>query len=349
MFDQYYKSKTLFNINYKFLKLAFVFTLPIIIFLLATQKSFANPSIMTRYIGIDPVNNSGYMYDDNFVQYPDNPRIPLTSIEVFAPEKQLWMLGYDIDVVVKKADGSVDVLSDVPGYSEMVHHMVIGYKGPYRVREFQCGISRPIASGSELTSVKFPKGYGYKIQSGALMPIGWHWENPANVSVSNVYLRFRLTIDNNTTAYKDTNIDWIDTVKYGPGCHSDFDTLPGKSQKAGNKFLIKTKRRILYVVPHIHDHANYLQLNTESGLIQKFKPENQKIFVAHDDRGQGPTPWHKDKNHLPVNGLKPWSPGKYGPVLPAGSHLWVESTYNNPHPRIIDNMAIITILWEAVK
>ncbi len=314
--------------------------------LISIQNSIATPSLMTRYVAIDNINRTSYVFDENFVALPDNPLIPNTSIETLPSDKILWLIGTTIDVIRRNENGSIDVVSNEPAYSEMVHHMVWGYKSENRIRDYKCGIARPIASGSELTNIEFPKGYAYKLHGGVLMPIAWHWENPNSIPVTEkIYLRFNISIDDAPLAYKDVNIDWIDTVT----CKSAFIVPPGEFEITGPLHAVATTRKIVAVFPHIHDHSKKIKLKSTSNTIRKFKAENQKISVAHDDMGQGPTLWHEDKNHLPVNGLYSWLPGKYGPIITAGESLWIESEFDNPHPRNIDNMAIAVIMWVPVS
>ncbi len=310
------------------------------------QNSYAAASVKTRYVGIDLVDDTtSYVFDENFKQLPDNPKNSKTSIELLPKDNAFWYTGSTIDVIRRNDDGSIDVLSNNPAYSEMVHHMVWGYSSPNRIRDYKCGIARPLGAGSELSDIIFPKGYAYKMDGGVLLPVAWHWENPASVPVSEkIYLRFKINIEDNATAYQDINIDWIDTV----ACKSAFIIPPGKSKKIGELYTVKTDRQIVGIFPHVHDHSKEFKLKSTHGTIRSFKPENQKIPVAHDDVGQGPTLLHVDENHLPVNGLYSWLPGDSGPIISAGETLWMESEFDNPHPIDIDNMAITTIMWVPI-
>lgn len=328
------------NLILRALNIATIFLL-----MFTVQNSYAASSVMTRYVAIDSVGKTSYVFDENFKQLLDNPLIPKTSIEALPTDRALWYTGSKIDVIRRNANGSIDILSDNPAYSEMVHHIVWGYKTPNRVRNYKCKVARPLASGSELTDVVFPKGYAYKLDAGVLMPVAWHWSNPASVPVSEkIYVRFNIDVDDNPTAYKDVNIDWIDTV----ACKSTFSTPPGESKKVGELHSVTTDRRIVGIIPHIHDHSKKFKLKSSHGTIKIFKAEHQNIPVAHDDMGQGPTLWHANKHHLPVNGLSAWLPGKFGPVISAGESLWMESKFENPHPGDIDNMSIAVIMWVPV-
>jgi len=315
-----------------------------VLLILNVQTVQASQKIVTYYVGIDTVNHSAYAYDENFNQMPDNPYIPNSSIVLLPENQALWYVASNIDVVRRNADGSIDDVSANPAYSEMVHHLVWGYTAPNRTRTFQCSIALLIPVGSELTNFHFPKGYAYKLEGGALVPI-WHWENPAKVDASEkIYLRFNILMDDENAGYKNTNIDWVDAVP----CRSAFAIPPGKSKKVTPKFPIDSDRRIIAVIPHIHDHGGEIKLKNNDGTLREFKPEYQNIPVAHDDMGQGPTLLHSHEDHLPVNGLYAWTPGQYGPVIKAGDSLWLESKFENPHSVDIDNMLIAFVFWEAL-
>ncbi len=308
------------------------------------QAAHASQRLMTIYVGIDTVNNTAYAYDENFVQLPDYPNNPKTSLMLIPENNPLWYVGSNIDVVRRNNDGSIDTVSDDPAYSEMVHHLVWVYRTPKRTRDYTCGAALLVPVGSELSNFHFPKGYAYKLDSGGMIPI-WHWENPANIATTEkIFLRFNFIVDDVIGGYKDTDIDWVDAAP----CVSGFTIPPGKSKKVSPKKLVTTDRRIIAVIPHIHDHGETMKLKSSNGTLVKFKPEYQNIPVAHDDRGQGPTLLHSHPDHLPVNGLYNWTPGQYGPIIKAGESLWVETEYKNPHEIDIDNMLIAFIFWEKL-
>lgn len=332
--------RNVFNYKLIFSSLIFVILMTFSIVVISA------PYTVTRYIKVDHHGHSAYVFDENFNQLPDNPYIPHTSIEVFPSEHNVWYLGSKIDIVRKNSDGSIDVKSDDPRYYEMNHHAVWIYVSDHRKVTDVCGYNRPLAAGSELADIRFPSGYGYKIKGGALFPSTWHWENPASVPASeNIYLRFSVLLDDATTDYTDTNVTWIDTVP----CSSAFNVPPGNNFKIkGPDYTLPTKARIVSVTPHIHDHAKKLELRINGKKIRTFKPENAEIAVAHDDVGDGPTPLHTDKQHLPSEGLNAWSPGINGPIIYPGDVLSTHSVFNNTHARDIDNMAINTIIWEEL-
>jgi hypothetical protein len=307
--------------------------------------SHAAESIFTTYIGIDTVSHTAFMYDEHFNQHPDNPENPKTSVIVLPINFSFWTLAQNYDVVRRNENGSIDVLSNDPAYFEMVHHMVMFYSAPNKTRNDPNDYPAPFSTGSELTSFFFPKGYAYKLDGGFLVP-EWHWQNPANVpTTEKIYLRINITVDNEAITYRDTRVDSIDVIPVT----SDFAVPPGKSKKISSKYPVNVDSRIVAVIPHIHDHGNTVKLKSEHKTIHRFKPEYQKIPVTHDDMGQGATPLHSHKEHLPVNGLYAWTPGQYGPVIKSGNFLTVESKFNNPHPVNIDNMIIATIFYEVIK
>jgi hypothetical protein len=324
-------------------KLALIFSIAVM-FVFNLQQAHANPRIMTFYVEIDSVDNTAYVFDESFNKLPEFPRNPKTSMMVFPDNEPFWYVGSNIDVVRRNSDESIDVLSDDSAYAEMIHHLVWIYSTPNRTRDYTCGAALLVPVGSELTNFYFPKGYGYKIDAGVLFPV-WHWENPANVDINQkLYLRFNFIIDEQIAGYKDTNIDWVDNVP----CGSSFPIPPGESKVVSPKKLVNTDRRIIAVIPHIHDHGDDIKLKSTSETIYEFKPEYTNYPVAHDDMGQGPVLWHNDEKHLPVNGLYPWTPGKYGPIIKAGESLWIESKFKNPHAVDIDNMLIAFVFWEAL-
>ncbi len=328
----------------RFSLLVIVYSTTVMVLFCNLQEVHAAQKLLTTYVQIDTVDHSAYAYDENFVKLPDNPVIPKTSYLPLPENKILWYVASNIDVVRRNADSSIDVVSDNPAYSEMVHHLVWGYTAPNRQREFECAYPWLIQVGSELTNFHFPKGYAYKLEGGALFPI-WHWENPANVDVSEkIYLRFLVLVDDQDSGYKDTNIDWIDAVP----CRSGFAVPPGKSKKITSQPPVTSDRRIVAVIPHIHDHGGEIKLKSSHGTLREFKPEYQNIPVAHDDVGQGATLLHSHEDHLPVNGLYPWTPGQYGPIIKAGESLWLETNFENPHGVDIDNMLIAFVFWEKL-
>lgn len=329
--------------NYIFYSIFMVASFVMLLFF-NVQQAHASPQLMTTYVEIDPVNKTAFAFDENFKRLPDYPNNPKTSMIVLPDNQAYWYVASDIDVVRRNPDGSVEIVSGDPAYAEMVHHLVWVYKSPNRTRDYTCGAALLIPVGSELSSFHFPKGYAYKLDAGILFPV-WHWENPANVDLSQkIYLRFNITIDDQMAGYKDTNIDWVDNNP----CVSAFAIPPGESKVVSAKRFVATDRRIVAVLPHIHDHGGEIKLKSSTKTIRKFKPEYQNYPVAHDDMGQGPTLLHYDEHHLPVNGLYAWTPGKYGPIIKAGESLWIESKFDNPHDIDIDNMLIAFVFWEAL-
>jgi hypothetical protein len=329
----------------RFSFLIIIYSATVMVLFCNLQEVQAEQKLITAYVGVDTVDHSAYVFDENFEPMPDNPVLPKTSYIPLPDNQVLWYVASNIDVVRRHDDGRIEELSDDPAYSEMIHHLVWGYSAPNRQRDFECAYPWLIPVGSELTNFHFPKGYAYKLDGGVLFPI-WHWENPANVAATEkIYLRFHIIVDDQDAGYKDTNIDWVDAVP----CVSGFTLHPGKSKKVTPKSLVTSDRRIVAVIPHIHDHGDEIKLKSSHGTLREFKPDYQNIPVAHDDVGQGPSLLHTHEDHLPVNGLYPWTPGQYGPVIKAGESLWLETEYNNPHAIDIDNMLITFIFWEPLS
>lgn len=313
--------------------------------------SFAAPYEVTRYVRVDPVHHSAYIYDASFTRLPDNPFLPKTSIDVFPEHAPVWFLGSKVDMVRRMPDGSLRVVSDEPAYYEMTHHFAWLYASPHRQTFEPCsanaspGFSSPLATGSELTDLRLPSGYAFKMDGGALMGGGWHWTNPAQIPQDQeIYLRFVLQFDEITTHYRDTHAVWVDVRP----CESDFAIAPGKSSKEGPAWVVDRDMRLVAVHPHVHDHAKYIELRRNGDKLRRFKPEYARVPVAHDDMGQGPTPLHTHKNHLPSEGLSLWTPGVQGPLLRKGDALTAFGAFDNPHDVAIDNMTLFVTFWEVL-
>ena len=107
--------------------------------------------------------------------------------------------------------------------------------------------------------------------------------------------------------------------------------------------------RIIAVVPHIHDHSNYLEIQNNGKQLHRFESRNGALKAKHSTCGEEPIALHTSPHHLPVGGLSPWNPGKNGPVLQAGDKLNVFASYSNPHDRPIDTMIIFRIYWEDLQ
>ncbi len=306
---------------------------------------FAVPQTAVRYVGIDHQSHSAYIYDENFNRLLDSPYIEGGSIDPLPEGQPIWFLGTSVDIVKRNPDGSVDVVSDDPDYYEMNHHFTWVYVSESRGMTSDCGFPQPVAAGSELTDFLLPSGYGYKMDGGFLHTGDWHWENPANKPHDEqVFLRFVFVFDDSAGGYRDTDVAWIDAVN----CDSSFAVPSGKSTHRGDSYPVDNDRRIVAVIPHVHDHAKSIALTNNGERLRRFKPANASISVAHDDVGEGPTPYHDHKNHLPTDGLSAWTPGAYGPIVRAGDSLSTFAKFKNPHPRAIDNMVIFVTYSEKV-
>lgn len=312
------------------------------------SESQAEVFSKTRYVRIDHHMHTAYVYDEAFHQLPDNPAIPDTSIESLPEGKPLWFLGFNVDVVKRHEDGMVEVVSHDPAYFEMIHHLVITYTSPNRPNVDRC-TNRPIGAGSELTDVSWPAGYAYKMDGGALLPSSWHWQNPANVPHhEEVYLRF-IELFDDASIYRDTQVTWIGSGTETEPCQEEFAIPPGKSEKHGLPVVAPEDMRLLLVVPHTHDHVKYIELRVNGQKLRRFKPVYAPVPVMHDDVGEGETPSHVHKDHLPSQGLSLWARGFYGPVVKEGDELSTYGKFKNPHSRSIDNMVLFATVWEPVS
>ena len=298
-----------------------------------------------HYVGVDRSSGTAYLYDQNFTRLPDNPLVSGTSWEPLT-DQVLWLTGYRVDAVRRNADGSIDVVSDNPAYSEMNHHFVMAYLSADRPLPLPCLLhTSPIVSGSELTDVLLPPGYAYKLQGGGIYGASWHWMNPANVPLDEqVFLRFVYLLDTEDQGYKNTEVSWIGAAP----CSEDFAVPSGVFTKEGPSVQAMQAQRIIAVLPHTHDHVKVMQLRANGETLLSIRPDYSRTYAAHDDVGEGATPWHLHKDHLAPGGLSTWAPGISGPVVPANSLYTAYGRFRNPHPRAIDNMLIFITFWEPL-
>lgn len=305
----------------------------------------AAPFTLTRYVHIDHAAHTAYIYDEQFNRLEDSPFIAGTSVEPLPQDRPLWYLGASVDIVRQLPDGRLDVVSDDPAYYEMNHHFTWIYYSPTREVTDPCGVLMPLAAGSELTDFRLPSGYGFKLDGGFVNGGDWHWANPASIPHDEkVYLRFALLLDDAPDGYRDVNVTWIDALP----CESEFAIAPGKSTKAGPPLPADRDARVVAVVPHVHDHARYIELQRNGRTLHRFVPATAPITVAHDDVGGGSTGLHVHRRHLPTEGLSLWTPGINGPLIRRGDTLSAFGSYNNPHRRPIDNMTLFVVFWEPV-
>lgn len=334
----------------------------------------------TRYVRIDLKDHTAFIYDENFRQLPAAPDRKRTSAEFFPQGESRWFLGYDVDVVRRNADGSTQILSSDPAYSEMNHHFIFRYvrdvpppqeKGSGRIlqkiseddqrrnhKKKFCGqypltevppfptFCDFISTGSELTGFRLPKGYGIEVKGGYLRGGTWHWDHSAEVSKDEeIYLRYVLHWDDNPTGYRSTYVAWIsvDLPKLS------FCIEPGSSQIEGPDYEVNQPIRIVAIIPHTHDHTRYLELRRNDKPLRRFSPKKALFPAKHTSCGMESTPLHASPDHLSVRGLTPWTPGEKGPVLKAGDKLKVFASFSSPHKRPIDNMIILKTYWESLQ
>jgi hypothetical protein len=301
----------------------------------------------TWYVGIDHQMHTAYIYDENFGRFPENPNISGTSIIQFQDTPR-WLLGYNVDVVRRHGNSEVEVVSNEPAYYEMVHHFVMTYVSSGRPNVDRC-THRPIATGSELTDIWFPTGYGYKMVGGALVVATSHWDHTMDVPhEEQVYLRFIVIFDDQDGGYNDTHLTWVGTAPT-TSCNNEFAIPPGESEFQGPLVEAPRDMRIVAVYTHTHDHSEYIELRHNDKALRRFIPDYTVAAALHHDVGQGAIPLHVQEGHLPPQGLShSWMPGAYGPIVKKGDALTAFGKFNNPHDRSIDNMVIFGVLWEEI-
>jgi hypothetical protein len=108
-------------------------------------------------VEIEHHTHRAYVYDEALQRLPDPPHLPGSRIEAFPEGRPLWLLGFNVDVMQRHADGTIEVMSHDPAYVEMVHHLVLTSSSPTRPTVARC-THRPIGTGSELTTVSWPAG-----------------------------------------------------------------------------------------------------------------------------------------------------------------------------------------------
>lgn len=313
-------------------------------------QAMADPYQVVRYVKIDAMNHTAYSYDEKFVRLPDHPTKPGVSID-YLPQEQIWYLGSKIDVITRDSNGVIKVVSDHPEYYEMNHHMTTSYVSPNRNTRNECGYISPINAGSELTDIRLPSGFGYRMHGGALFVKNYHWMHGGHQTdnAEEVYLRFVTTFDDSPDGYHDTELHMIDAG----GCSSTFAVPSGPFRKTSGTITVDADLQIVAVTPHIHDHARNADLMRRDDAIgvvrlHRFIPQNADIPVMHDDVGEGETPLHSHPDHLPTEGIVAWTPGANGPIVKSGTEVFTTALFNNPHERAIDNMSIFTVFYRYI-
>lgn len=319
---------------------------------LAAWQGKAEVTEMVRYIRIDINTGSGYMYDENFVPFPDAKERPRTSAEYFPEDRSIWILGLTVDVVRRLEDGRIEVKSNDPRYAKLPHHVVFSYVDGIKPPTDVAG-QRPIALGNELTDADFPPPYAYQIRGGHWYIWDWHWHNLGGVPISDeVYVRLTLTVDDEDAGYRDTNATWVDAVPVSAEfCvpYGEF-VYEGQPYRVGD-FSGEQRIRAVAVLPHIHDHGTSLQLVRNDEIVQEFVSELDDSFSYHISHGGcRSTGWHQHEGHLITKGLNAavWTPGADGPVFEPEDRLWSRSFYDTPHESM-DGMGILVTYWEAIK
>ena len=315
----------------------------------------AAPFSQVYYVGVDYTqpdhhHQTAHIYDARLQPLPPAGD-PRTSRIELASGRPVWLLGVKVDMVARKpGTGTFRVVSQEPAYHEMNHHFTLRHAGSSRTAYDRCGI-RPFAAGSELTDLILPDGYGYHIRDGHLEGGAWHWANPFKVATGEeVYLRLTVLLDDAPTGYRDTNVTWVTANPCGdkltiPGAPVEGEPLPYRVD--GPRYPAPVPGRVVFVAPHLHDHARGTELFIGGRMVHRFVPDNADIPVAHDDAGEGSRGVHRHPGHLPNGGLPTWGPGAHGPRFAAGDALRAGATFANPHVEAIDNMDILMVFWEA--
>jgi hypothetical protein len=201
-----------------------------------------------------------------------------------------------------------------------------------------------MAPSSEFTKDHLPKGYGMKVNGGFFKSNNWHWDNPSGISKDEkIYVRLVMHWDDFPTGFRE--VYHARTVR--DETQLTFCVEPGSSEILGKEYQVDRPIRIVSLVPHIHDHANFLELRLNGKSIHRFTPKKASIPTRHSScDGKKPTDLHASHDHLPAGGLTPWSPGANGPTLKPGDKLQVFGSFSNPHDQPIDNMVVFRLFWE---
>lgn len=369
---------------------------------LVPLQTQAEPYTTTRYVRIDHKAHTAYLYDEQFVRLPDAPDKHGTSVEFLPEASSRWFLGSEVDVVRRSHDASIQIVSTDPAYSEMVHHFYMRFftanstpGGWQSVKSFfrpywhyarslwcrvtlsctigDCSVSQWVkpetwflVTGSELTDYHLPSGYGFRVDGDYIRPDNWHWENPAGVpQEEEVYLRLVIYWDNDPSAYRDTYVTYI----LADPCWKHkftFCVKPGMDSKAGPEYKVDKTVRLLGVLPHVHDHSDYIELRLNGQKLYRFVAEKDAVPVAHEictlaetvvhpeighERASLPqrpslAALHRDVHHLRAGGLTTLFLGNRGPILKQGERLAAFGSFSNPHSYPIDNMVIFVVFWE---
>jgi hypothetical protein len=319
-------------------------------------SAWATPYTTTRYVKIDTVGMTGFIFDESFNQLPTSPFRPDTSGENL-PNTVQWLLGVDADVVRRESTGAVKVLSKDPRYSQLPHHVIWKYMNSSRPDKDPCGIL-PFAQSRDLLALRFPAGYAYKMQGGNLGLYDFHWTNSDNVPDNgDLYVRVVMHWDDdNSGGYRDMNVTW---VGLNP-CYEEVDFAPGKTDLTGPAYNLNQRARVVAVAPHTKDHANFIELIDTKGSDSNGKPDvlfhvdpvhypSPSAHYGSPNRMDPPTvPWHRSEEHIPVDGLYLWLPGERGPILEPDDKLTSHIVMNNPHDAAVENSSIFLVYWEPL-
>jgi hypothetical protein len=321
--------------------------------ILISYSAQSAPFSTTRYVRVDTSAHTGHVYDEAFRRLPENPVRPGTGAELL-PTEPRWFLGADVDMVRRRADGSVELVSHRPSYSQLNHHVIWHYVTDSRPAKDPCGIL-PLAGSRDLLDLRFPGGYAFKVHGGRLGVIDWHWTNSADIpSSEEVYVRFIMHWDDASTGYRDMHVTW---VGLNP-CQEEVYLPHGETEVQGQAYKLGEDARIVAVAPHTKDHVEYIELRRNSGAPKKLRsdtlwryhPEFYRNRSAHFGNNDGSlsVPLHRHRMHIPEGGLSLWLPGLRGPVVKADDALTSYALFDNPHHAPIENSSIFLVFWEPI-
>ena len=299
---------------------------------------------LVRYIGMDTVTGTAFIYDENFNVLPLAPGSTNSSAMYFPAGESTWMRSFYADVITRDQAGNITLVTNDPDYSEINHHLVMAYEGGIKGPTL-CGFPQtPTGAGSEFSDLELPGSYAYQFDGGYLYPWSWHFMATPGApgNGEEVYIQLTFTMDDVDRGYTDLDAGWLDV-----GNCSVFLCVDSGNQDL-NSFPVPipvNNKRLVAAFPHLHDHAQFMEIRHNGQLIHTTYPANANIPTAHDDCGGGATPTHSHPGHLPPKGLTAWTPGAAGPLLSLGDTLQVRAVFDNPHPVAIDNMAFYIAFW----
>jgi len=263
----------------------------------------------------------------------------------------LWLLGVETHVVRRTPDGilsePLEQVEDMDRYSRANHHLVFSHvsrtKPPTEI--FMDG-QRVIAIGQEFTDLWFPAGYAYKISDGYMYPWNWHWHNFGGVpDDEEVYVQVIAYYDDDPDAgYRDLNVFWYDAQPLV----SEFCTQPGRRSYDGFRWPVLERQRVVAIMPHVHDHAEQMELVHNGQTRAVFTGEFATRYTYHRSHNRCQNyPWALEEGSLVPKTLNMWYPEEEL-IFSPGNTVMARSVYNNPHAGPLDAMAIMVTYYERL-